>query len=285
MLLSGKETMPRSLAPVVLTSAFLIIVGIAAGPAITSADAGTSAATPVKVMPLGDSITWGTASTDGNGYRTALRGLLVGIAGVPIDYVGSQKSGRAADNDNEGHPGYRINQIAARVDAWLAAAQPDVVLLNAGTNDMLKNYDLPNAPARLHALIDRIIADRPGVSVVVSTLIPSRARRSPTRPTDATSNSRVQAFNAHIPAIVQAERAAGHKVYAADLNSTLTTAEINPDGIHPNEAGYARLAKLWYSALKPVLGAGRPWPAFKEDFGAAAPVLTWTGSVYPSTGG
>jgi lysophospholipase L1-like esterase len=276
--------MPRSLVPIVLVLAVLIAVGPAAGPAVTSAGAGTSAAL-VRVMPLGDSITWGTESTDGNGYREALRGLLVRTAGVPIDYVGSQKSGNAADNDNEGHPGYRIDQLAAGVDAWLAAAQPDVVLLNAGTNDTLQNYDLPNAPARLHALIDQIIADRPAVSVVVATLIPSRARRSPTRPTDATSNSRVQAFNAHIPAIVQAERAAGHKVFAADLNSTLPTADIGPDGIHPNYAGYVKLANLWFSALQPVLGAGRPWLESKADFGAAAPPLTWTDSVYARASG
>ncbi|MDT4994137.1 MAG: hypothetical protein QOH97_4029 [Actinoplanes sp.] len=257
--------MPRRLLPIALTSAFLVAAGIAA----TSA---TAAAT-VKVMPLGASITWGTASTDGNGYREALRGLLVGNAGVPIDYVGSQKSGNATDNDNEGHPGYRIDQIAAGADAWLAAAQPDVVLLNAGTNDTLQNYDLPNAPARLHTLIDQIIADRPAVSVVVSTLVPSK---------DATNNSRVQAFNAQVPAIVQAERAAGHKVYAADLNSTLTTADIGPDGIHPNDAGYVKLANLWYSALQPVLGADRPWPLFTEDFGPSTPPLTWTDSVYAS---
>lgn len=91
-----------------------------------------AAATPIRIMPLGASITWGTASADGNGYREELRKHLVGDARTTIEYVGSQKSGNAADNDNEGHPGYRIDQVAAGAHDWLTTYQPDVVLLTSG---------------------------------------------------------------------------------------------------------------------------------------------------------
>jgi lysophospholipase L1-like esterase len=232
-----------------------------------------AAATPIKIMPLGASITWGTNSTDGNGYREELRKLLTTNAGLSVDYVGSQKSGTATDNDNEGHPGYRIDQVAAGADGWLATYQPDVVLLNVGTNDTIQNYDLPNAPARLRALIDQILVDRPTATVVFSTLVPSG---------DATNNARVQAFNAQLPAIAQAEQSAGQKVRLVDLNSTLTTADIGSDGVHPTDAGYVKVADLWYSGLQPVLGAGIAWPLFEEDFGDAAPPITWTDSVYSS---
>jgi lysophospholipase L1-like esterase len=247
-----------------LFSVAAVLAALAAAP--------SAAATPVRVMPLGASITWGTNSTDGNGYREELRKHLVDDAGLSIDYVGSQKSGTAADNDNEGHPGYRIDQVAAGTDAWLASAKPDVVLLNAGTNDTIQNYDLPNAPARLQALLRQITTDLPAVAVVVSTLVPSK---------DATTNARVQAFNAQLPAVV---RAVGGSVSLVDLNATLTTADIGADGIHPTDAGYVKLANLWYSALQPVLGAGRSWPLFKTDFGAAATPLTWTDSVVASQG-
>ena len=53
-------------------------------------------------MPLGASLTYGTNSTDGNGYREALRKLLVTNASLTIDYVGSVKSGNSVDPDNEG---------------------------------------------------------------------------------------------------------------------------------------------------------------------------------------
>ncbi len=232
-----------------------------------------AAATPVKVMPLGASITWGTASSDGNGYRENLRKLLAGNAGVPIDYVGSQQSGTMADKDNEGHPGYRIDQVAAGVDGWLSTAHPDVVLLNVGTNDSIQNYQLATAPDRLSALIDRILTDDPGVSVVFSTLVPSK---------DAGNNAEVTTFNAALPAIARAKAAAGQKVRLVDLNSSLSTADIGPDGIHPTDDGYVKLANLWYSGLQPVLGAGKAWPLFTEDFGDAAPSITWTNTVQSS---
>ncbi|MEV4137314.1 SGNH/GDSL hydrolase family protein [Dactylosporangium sp. NPDC049742] len=249
----------RALTTVLAAAAFAVV------PAAAS-----QAATPARIMPLGASITWGTSSTDGNGYREALRRHLADDAGVAVDMVGSQRSGTAADNDNEGHPGYRVDQVAAGADAWIAAARPDVVLLNVGTNDMLQSYDLPNAPARLSALVDQILRAAPTATVVVSTLVPNP---------DAAVEARVRAYNGQIPGIVQAKAAAGKKVRLADFHANLTLADIGPDRIHPTDGGYAKLADVWFSALQPVLGAGRPWPLFKTDFGAAAPPLTWTDTV------
>jgi hypothetical protein len=80
----------------VLAAAVLVSTLLPAPPA--------AAAAPIKVMPLGASITWGTSSPDGNGYREALRRQLADDADVPIDLVGSQSSGTMADKDNEGHP-------------------------------------------------------------------------------------------------------------------------------------------------------------------------------------
>lgn len=247
--------------------AFTVLL-VAAGGLVVPAAA--RAATPVRIMPLGASITWGTSSTDGNGYREALRRHLADDAGLAVDMVGSQRSGTAADNDNEGHPGYRIDAVAAGADGWIAAARPDVVLLNVGTNDMLQHHDLANAPARLGALVDQILRAAPAATVVVSTLVPN---------VDATVESRVRAYNSQLPGIVQAKAAAGKKVRLADFHANLTLADIGADGIHPTDGGYRKLADVWYSALQPVLGAGRAWPLFRTDFGAAAPPLTWVDTV------
>ncbi|GAA3454642.1 SGNH/GDSL hydrolase family protein [Dactylosporangium matsuzakiense] len=229
-----------------------------------------AAATPVRILPLGASITWGTASTDGNGYREQLRRHLADDAGIAVDFVGSQQSGTGTDRDNEGHPGYRIDQVAAGADAWIAAAKPDVVLLNAGTNDMIQNHDVVDAPARLSALIDQILRGAPAATVMVSTLVPNR---------DSAVDARVTAFNAKVPGIVQAKAAAGQRVRLVDLHAGLTLADIGSDGIHPTDDGYSKLADTWYAALQPVLGAGRPWPLFRTDLGAAVQQLTWTDTV------
>ncbi len=251
-----------------LTLAVLLVTATGA----IAAAAPAHAAAPVRIMPLGASITWGTSSTDGNGYREELRQHLAGDAGIEVDFVGSQQSGTMADRDNEGHPGLRIDQIAANADAWLTAARPDVVLLNVGTNDTLQNYDLPNAPARMNDLLNRIVAARPTAAVVFSTLVPSG---------NATNDSRTRTFNAALPAVAAAQAAAGHNVRLVDLNSTLTAADISADTIHPTDGGYVKLANLWHTALRPVLGAGRSWPLFRTDLGAAAQP-TWTNSVHAS---
>ena len=59
----------------------------------------------IKVMPLGDSITRGFASTNINGYRGDLLGLLT-TEGITIDFVGSLSDGVGfADTDHA--PGTR----------------------------------------------------------------------------------------------------------------------------------------------------------------------------------
>ncbi|MEU7873980.1 SGNH/GDSL hydrolase family protein [Dactylosporangium sp. NPDC049140] len=228
---------------------------------VTAIPGPAAATTPVRIMPLGASITWGTASTDGNGYREELRRHLADDAGIAVDFVGSQQSGNGPDRDNEGHPGFRIDQVAAGADAWIGAARPDVVLINAGTNDIIQNYDVANAPARLGALVEQVRRDAPGIKVVISTLVPNR---------DAAVNARVTAFNAKLPAL---------GVPLVDFYGNLTLADIGADGIHPTDDGYSKLANAWYSALPPVLGAGRAWPLFRTDFGATVQQLTWTDTV------
>lgn len=86
----------------------------------------------LRILPLGDSITYGSGSTSGNGYRLELQNLLVGNT---VQYVGSQHSGSMANNSNEGHPGAVITQIAKFAKLGLNQL-PNVVLLMAGTNDM-----------------------------------------------------------------------------------------------------------------------------------------------------
>jgi lysophospholipase L1-like esterase len=249
------------------------VLGLGGSLSPAAATVKPAAAAPVTIMPLGDSITYGTNSTDGNGYREALRQLLLNDSGTPIDYVGSQRSGTSADPDNEGHPGYRIDAIADYVDGWLATYHPQVVLLNIGTNDMIQNYDLPNAPARLGALIDQIVRDDPTASVLVSSIIPNG---------NATTNADAQTYNAAIPGLVTARAMAGDNVRFVDMNSRLTTADLGSDGIHPSDAGYVKMAGVWYSALQPVLGGGRNWPLFSDDFEAGSPPVTWTNDVHAS---
>ncbi|KAF7314735.1 Lipolytic enzyme [Mycena kentingensis (nom. inval.)] len=157
----------------------------------------------IRLLPLGDSIAWGFVSTDGNGYRNTLHNLLA--PGNTVDFIGSFKSGTMSDNDNEGHIGAIIDQIAAAATSPLALpARPNIVLLMAGTNDILNNITLSTAPTRLSALIDNIFRTCPDAAVLVATLTPL---------TSSTAlQTAVNTYNAAITAMVGSRAAAGQHV-------------------------------------------------------------------------
>lgn len=197
----------------------------------------------ITIMPLGDSITAGNGDPDGNGYRLPLWKDLTG-AGFSMQYMGSQNNGGGSlpDTRNEGHPGYRIDALAANVDGWLKNNQPQIVLLMIGTNDVAQSYQLANAPDRLSALIDQILKDDPLANLLVASIPPiTRA--------DQDYAPRVQAYNAAIPGIVQAEAAKGKPVHYVDVQAALTASDL-ADGVHPNPQGYAKVGDAWFHALQ-----------------------------------
>ncbi len=239
----------------------LLVTGLISIAAPTHARASVGSR-PIKIMPLGDSITYGGGSSTGSSYRADLWNRLVVQAGYDIDFVGSQQSGSLPDTDNEGHSGWRIDQIAANINGWMATYQPDVVLLHIGTNDMNQNYQVSTAPQRLGALLDQILADRPATTILVAKIVPS---------TDPTIQSRIAAYNAALPAVVAAR---GSHAQLVDL-SVLSTATDMSDALHPNDTGYLRMSVRWYSALENVLGDGRDWPLFTNGFEAGEAPATW----------
>ncbi|THA66520.1 hypothetical protein E6P78_16130 [Streptomyces sp. A0958] len=203
-----------------------------------------AAATSLRVMPLGDSITWGIGSSTGNSYRGDLWNRLTS-EGHAVDFVGTQRNGSMSDPDNEGHSGWRIDQIAGIADAVLAQSRPNVVTLEIGTNDLGQNYQVPTATDRLHALIDQITTDAPDATVLVGTLIVS---------TSSTEEAHRPAFNQAIPGIVQAEQAAGKHVRTVDM-SALTTADLS-DGLHPNDRGYQKMSDAFNAGIQAADAAG-----------------------------
>lgn len=227
-------------------------VGVDAGPG-TVADAGIMlpllplpSGRPLRVMPLGDSITAGYPTADG--YRLQLWQRAQN-AGMDLQLVGSVQGGDASlpQQDHEGHVGWTIGQLDGSVAGFLASGRPDVVLLMIGTNDVFQQIDLGVAPDRLRKLLEDIVAAAPGARVVVGTIPPLR--------TTARLGD-VPAYNAALPAIVGALAAAGRSVAFAEVGSTLTLDDIGSDNIHPSPAGYLKLGDAWFAALSAQL-AGR----------------------------
>ncbi|KAH7025801.1 SGNH hydrolase-type esterase domain-containing protein [Microdochium trichocladiopsis] len=195
---------------------------------------------PLRIMPLGASITWGTESEDGNGYRKVLYDSLEEL-GFSVDMVGSQQSGDMEDKDNEGHPGWRIAEVSGAADATIPE-QPNVVLINAGTNDCIQDYDVATAHERMRDLVDKLLAEIPGTTVVLSTLLPNA---------DDVVDGRVAGVNDKFRALVESMGAEdGKRVVLAEMNDGyITRDDLVEDGIHPNRNGYIKMAMIWFEAI------------------------------------
>ncbi|KAJ9353600.1 CAZyme family CE3 [Paecilomyces variotii] len=193
--------------------------------------------TPLRILPLGDSITFGYRSSDGNGYRWRLEQDL--SRGNRVNMIGSVSSGTMCDNQNEGHNGAVISEIATYANYSLPM-RPNVVLVHAGTNDMNQPDDPDSAPARLGSLIDQIVAACPDAAVLVAKIIPAA---------NPTTMARINTYNKAVPGVVAKRARAGKTVMVVDFSHALTTKEL-VDGLHPTDEGYRKMGNVWYRGIQ-----------------------------------
>ena len=214
-----------------------------------------------KILPLGDSITYGVDSTlpnssaQGGGYRVELFNDAL-MNHKNITFVGSQMDGAqmvdgvAFPTDNEGHSGWTVEQIQGITPMDLMP-NPNIILLMIGTNDM---YDADNstpagAPAALSKLLDTLLMDAPDALLVVSTITPLTDYMSGKYETDVTT------YNATIQPMVTTRAAAGKHILFVDQFTgfnAMTMIDM-ADGIHPNNSGYSLMGDVWYAAISPYL--------------------------------
>jgi hypothetical protein len=196
-----------------------------------------------KILPLGDSITEGVGFS--GGYRVELFRLAL-EHGQDITFVGSSMNGpttvegQTFPRTHEGHGSWTISQIDGITPDPALNVAPHIVLLHNGTNDM---YQTPNgAPDRLGALVDQILMDLPDALLVVSNIIPFPILPGPTN-----------TYNTAVPSLVAARQDAGKHIVFVDQFTGFPTTELGDDRVHPNEAGYNRIAAKWYAAISPYL--------------------------------
>jgi lysophospholipase L1-like esterase len=209
-----------------------------------------------KILPLGDSITWGV-NYDG-GYRVKLFSSAL-TDKKNITYVGklsngpSTVSGTTFPKNNEGHSGWTIQQIDDIVTGkstdtsyngkkMMVDLAPNIVLLHAGTNDTSRS---PTGMSdRLGTLIDHILADGPDVLLVVTTIIPIK---------QGSYGTVGESFNKEVPGVVQKRIDAGKHVILVDMFKAFPSSGLSSDGVHPNQSGYDWMAGVWYDAIKSYL--------------------------------
>lgn len=197
---------------------------------------------PCKILPLGDSITDGFGVA--GGYRIDLfeRAL---EGNYNITFVGGSMNGpdmvagQAFPRAHEGHSGWTIQQINDIVPSPALNPEPHIILLHIGTNDMVQGAN--GAEDRLSALLDEIIDASPEALLVVSTIIPLPL-----------ATASVDTYNAALIDIVQERIDGGARVLLVDQFTGFPDNELD-DGVHPNAAGYARMAGVWFEAIDDYL--------------------------------
>ena len=217
---------------------------------------------PCKILPLGDSITYGVNDEGNAGYRGPLFASAV-AAGQKITFTGSLSngpntvSGQTFPKNNEGHSGWGISEvtpysngvagIATRIPSPAfdssSGGVPNIVLLHIGTNDS-GSFSATQMTSDLKGLLATITADAPDALLVVAQIIPLGYG----------TNDVIKAYNQAIPGLVQQLTTAGKHVVVVDMYTGFTPSTmLGSDNIHPNTTGYKFMADHWYSAIGSLL--------------------------------
>lgn len=165
-------------------------------------------------IAFGDSLTSGFGAAEGNDYPTLLSRRL----GIPIQ--------------NSGVPGNSTPDGLSRLDQILPL-QPKVVLLCLGGNDGLQSLPSEQTFANLASIIDQL---HQGGTFVVLIGVHSASLRDKNSGRFKKLASEKQVFL--IPDI---------------LDGVLGSPSLMSDQIHPNEAGYQKIAERLENKLAPLL--------------------------------
>jgi lysophospholipase L1-like esterase len=218
---------------------------------------------PLRIMALGDSITAGVAANGGRAQDGGYRGVLarsLASAGYQVQFVGSRSdySDDIANHAHEGWPGYVLRSypsdpgpgqlIGPRTRSAIMQYDPDVILVMAGTNDLLRaakhdtGYTLANIVHSMDLLLDEIVTVKPTVRIPQCLLAAFNGDSACGPPGEYTVRSVVARYaQLHY-----------HVMYASQMASAVPRDLAHfPDGLHPSgEGGYADIAGVWLTAFK-----------------------------------
>ena len=201
----------------------------------------------LRIMPLGGSVTYGSESTDGNGYRGILQEVLIS-EGYNVNMVGSRTSGLIGNNQNEGWRGFRIDQITNKAKISVPRFLPNLFTVNAGSNDCVQDFKIDAAGERMSDMLEYLWTASSGSTVILSTLLPNL---------DATIESRVRRVNEQFRDMAKVKAAQGRKIIFVDMHgSDGPSIGDLADGTHPNDVGYAKMAMIWHRGIHEAVHEG-----------------------------
>ncbi|KAF2855583.1 carbohydrate esterase family 3 protein [Plenodomus tracheiphilus IPT5] len=198
----------------------------------------------VKIMPFGASIV-------SKCWRANLQISLRAASVNNFDFVGSQTSscgGTNIDQNHQGLPGSLATDYAknGNLVGWLNNANPDVVIMLLGTNDVLIGS---KSPTEVLAAYDTLIAQmrtkNPKMFIIFSNLPPLDPARWP-----AAAVEGIKKLNRAIATYAPRKTTSQSPVYFVDNYSGFNAVTDTVDGEHPNESGNAKLAAKFFQPTR-----------------------------------
>lgn len=318
-----KKTMAGLLAATVLLGATSVLQAVQVEPVSAASD-------PVKIIAMGDSITHGYINGD-NGYRKYFCYGLQQNGITNFDMVGSNNNWTDSatydwngttityDPAHAGYSGYAIQKIGSRQGLqetifdttyvngdvsgnMMEAYQPDVIMLQIGTNDVL-DAQLTGIGDRLEELVDKLIPYVSGDGqVLYLASIPNIdaikrydwlgayqwtygvSYESDPEKFVATVQAAVDDYNTIVKNLVAKKQAEGAHIEFSDINSTIDiSAGDLEDGVHPSEQGYAKMGQYWSNLLTETYFHGTVTPTTTPATTATTTTTTETTTTTTGT--
>jgi lysophospholipase L1-like esterase len=218
----------------------MMIIVITGFPACTSGAGLPSLAKDAVILAFGDSLTFGTGATSRESYPAVLE-RLVGRRVV-----------------NAGIPGEISEEGLERLPEVLKREKPALLILCHGANDLLRFLDRRQTAANLRAMIR--LAREAGAAVVLVavpslgiTLSPEPLYLEIGKEKEATVRIAVPSLDITLspePLYREIALEMGLPLEEMTLTALLSDGTLLSDPIHPNAAGYRRLAESIASLLK-----------------------------------
>lgn len=195
----------------------------------------------LRIVAMGDSTTAGTPA-----FKSPREAPPNGQGDVTSQYAyWLTKAHPGWEVINQGVNAQRSDTIAARFEEDVIARHPAVVVLIAGVNDVYQGRPAQQVKDQLAAMYAR--ARGAGIRVVAGTIIPYNTATPD-------QNARMHEINAWI----QAQADAGVVTFvdtraAVAAPGSPDTLASSPDGLHPDAAGYRRMAEAIGAAIESLL--------------------------------
>lgn len=231
----------------VLAACAVVVAGCSDSPSGPTDGGGVPTLARTRFLAFGDSITAGevTAPVVGGGISKM---VVVPAASYPSNLL-SQLSARYSTQVaslrvvNSGVPAESVISGSARFPKALTADLPDVVLIMEGVNG-ISTLGPEVSTEHVRSMVET--AKGWGVRVFVGSMVPTIPGRQRSQVA-----ADLEAYNARLRRMAAEEGATFVDLYTPLVPEVLSV--IGIDGLHPTEAGYRRLAQIYFDAIRTSL--------------------------------